>query len=174
MILGYHTVDPTFFSIRNPFVHGFTDLSKIIFFFMSVDPSPISTRKRNWQRCKKFFLLESSVYASPRAPPLPILTITYQPGTHRIALYVFNKRNVICISLYRKRLIPSLIEVPASDRPRSCVYLPSVFVREVMHKKTKISIFLGIQQEVPVIGHNGVRKNAHINQIFGIKKKLFE
>ena len=65
------------------------------------------------------------------------------------------------VFLYNKRFVSPLVERAGADRLCSGLYLAGVRTGEMMHEYGEITIFLRIQQKMPVVWHDGVRKQAH-------------
>src|SRR5680860_117709 len=93
------------------------------------------------------------MYTSPRASPLPVFAEANEFCTHCIALGIFDHCQKILFRINKKRFISPLIQMSAADSSRRCVNLSGMFVGQVVHEKSEVTVIARRKNYMPMIRH---------------------
>lgn len=105
-----------------------------------------------------------AVHAPVCASPFPRFGGTTELRPHGVALDVFQNGEQMRICLDEERFVGALVQVAMPDRVLARMVPAHVRGREPMERETQIAIVLGMEQKMPMVGHDDVREYAHVER----------
>jgi hypothetical protein len=111
---------------------------------------------------------------SPYTRPSPFLRSQDEIRAQRIALNVAGNGPEVFVALYRKRLVPALVNMTQSRISPVLLPSPNMGDRQTLHEPRKLSIALRPQQQVPVIRHHCRCTDPHRRFIKSLAQDLLE
>ena len=56
----------------------------------------------------------------------------------------------------------------------ACVNVARVRIRESMHEEAEVATLSWIEHKMPMVGHDGVRQDTHVGQLFRFGEQIFK
>ncbi len=116
----------------------------------------------------------SPVESPPQAPPSPLFGAVHEVCAQGISFHVTADGQEVGIGPDGEGLKTSLVEVACPDGPVVNVPTHGVGVRQPSHERGQLPILSWVEDQVPMIGHHAVRKDANRVTPMGFNQNTFE
>lgn len=114
------------------------------------------------------------VVAPPEAGPLPVLGLVDEVGASCVAFDVAGDGQEVVVGLDGEGFVGALVDVPAAGGVSVFVPASDVGDGESLHVSAQVAGLAWAKYQVPVVGHEAVGEDAHVDVFGGLGHDAFK
>ena len=114
------------------------------------------------------------MFPDVQTAPTPLVGTLHQPCSQGIAFHVAADSVEVLVILNRERLEPSLVHMPRTGGSLMSVPTLGMGKRQPAGEPREVFVFSGPDHKVPVVSHQTIAQQSHVELSDGFDKRSFE